>query len=147
MSFTLAHILKNKADLIHSVASSETVQSAAIKMAEKGIGALLVIDNKRLVGIFTERDIVNKLFVKCLDPCHVTVGELMTRELIFARPTTTIEEAMATFTQYHFRHLPVIDDQRLLGVVSSGDVTKWLLTSKETEIKYLSEYISGEARY
>jgi CBS domain-containing protein len=147
MSFTVEQILKNKSNIIHSVASTETVQNAAIKMAENGIGALLVIDNKQLIGIFTERDIVNKLFKNCLDPCTATVGELMTQNLIFAKPTTTIEEAMATFTQYRFRHLPVIDGNRLLGVVSSGDVTKWLLSNQQQEISYLAEYIRGETYY
>lgn len=147
MSITLREILKNKSGIIHSVAPTETVQNAAIKMAEHGIGALLVIDKQQLVGIFTERDIVNKLFRECLNPCDVTVGELMTKELIFAKPSTTIEEAMATFTQYRFRHLPVIEDKHLLGVISSGDVTKWLLSDKQQEITYLAEYIRGETYF
>lgn len=147
MSSTLEQILKNKSPLVHSVASSETVQHAAILMAEKGIGALLVIDKQQVIGIFTERDIVNKLFKNCLNPCKATVGELMTRELIFAKPSTTLEEAMATFVQYRFRHLPVIADNRLIGIISSGDVTKWLLMNQQKELTYLSEYIRGETYY
>ncbi|NNM58796.1 MAG: CBS domain-containing protein [Legionellales bacterium] len=148
MPFTLEQVLKSKtSSVIHSVASSETVQNAAIKMADNGIGALLVIDNQQVVGIFTERDIVNKLFKACLNPCETKVSDLMTRELIFGKLSTTLAEAMATFTQYHFRHLPIIEGNRLHGMVSIGDITKWVLTNQEKELTYLTEYIRGETYY
>ena len=148
MAFTLEQVLKSKSNsVVHSIEPTETVQNAAIKMADNGIGALLVIDNQQLVGIFTERDIVNKLFKNCLNPCETAVSELMTQKLIFAKPTTTIAEAMATFTQYRFRHLPVVEGNRLHGVVSIGDVTKWVLVNQEKELIYLTEYIRGETYY
>ncbi|MBY0544924.1 MAG: CBS domain-containing protein [Gammaproteobacteria bacterium] len=146
MSFTLEQVLRNKSNVVHCVLPSETVQNAAIKMAEKGIGALLVMEDKKIVGIFTERDIVNKLFKQCLNPCEATVEQLMTRQLTFAKSSTTIEEAMATFTQHRFRHLPVVENEQLLGMVSIGDVTKWLLTKNEQELTYLSQYIRGDIK-
>jgi CBS domain-containing protein len=146
MSLTLVNLLKKKTNIVHSIAPQETVQQAAVKMAELGIGSLLVIDKQQLVGIFTERDVVNKLFKDRLDPNKVTVGELMTKNLVFAKPTTTIEEAMATFTKYRFRHLPVIDGTQLIGMISIGDVMKWIITNQQTELTCLTEYIRGETR-
>lgn len=146
MSFTLEQVLRNKSNIVHCVQPAETVQNAAIAMAEKKIGALLVMENKKIVGIFTERDIVNKLFKQHLNPCDTKVEQLMTHELIYAKPSTTIEEAMATFTQYRFRHLPVVVNEEILGMVSIGDVTKWLLTSNEQELSYLSQYIRGDIK-
>ncbi len=145
MPFTVADILKSKSSsMVHSITSTETVQSAAVKMAELGIGGLLVIDNQQVVGIFTERDVVNKLFKNHLNPETVTVGELMTRKLIFASLTTTVKEAMEIFTEQRFRHLPVMDNGRLVGLVSSGDVTKWIITHLQSEVTTLADYIRGE---
>lgn len=144
MSLNIAHILKNKSKRILGISPHESVQNAAIVMAENGVGALLVLDQQKVVGIFTERDIVNKLFKDKLDPSKTTVSMLMSTKIIYALPTTTIEEAMATFTRYRFRHLPVLDNGRLIGVVSIGDITKWLLEDKQTEIKFLTEYVRGD---
>jgi CBS domain-containing protein len=120
------------------------VQNATVKMAELSIGGLLVIDHEQVVGIFTERDVVNKLFKNRLNPDNVTVAEVMTRKLIFASLTTTIKEAMEIFTEQRFRHLPVMDNGHLVGLVSSGDVTKWIITNLQSEVTTLADYIRGE---
>ena len=141
MFMTLGDILRQKSTEIYMTSPTETVSNAASAMADKGIGALLVIEDKQLRGIVTERDIVNKLLKNHLPPDTTRVSEIMTTQLIFAHPSTTIASAMATFTQHRFRHLPVIENHALLGMVSIGDVTKWLLNNQQEEISYLTDYI------
>ena len=107
------------------------------------IGSVLVVDGGKLVGIFTERDVLRRVVGAGLDPHAARVADVMTRDLITIAPETTVEEAMALFTQKRCRHLPVLVDGRLQGVISIGDVTRWMVDTHSTECQHLKNYIAG----
>ncbi len=101
------------------------------------IGALMVMDGGRLTGIFTERDALNKVLAASLDPANTRVSEVMTKDPYCIGPTTTVGEAMQLITERRFRHLPIVDNGRVLAVVSSGDLTRWLVQDQMGEVKEL----------
>ena len=113
-------------DAIHSVRPDTMVTECVRAMATAKIGALLVMDNERLMGIFTERDALNKVLAAGLDPRSTKVSEVMTKEPYCVPPTTTVRAAMQVVTQRRFRHLPIVQDGKVLAVLSSGDLTHWL---------------------
>lgn len=108
---------------------------------ESGIGSLLVSEGHRLLGIFTERDVLTRVVGRGLDPDRTPVGEVMTRRLVTVTPETTIEEAMAMITEHRCRHLPVVAGEKVVGLVSSGDLTRWLVRDQLAEIHDLVDYI------
>lgn len=124
---------------IHSAGPDTTVAECARKMAAAKIGALVVMDNERLVGIFTERDALNRVLAAGRDPGSTKVSEVMTEDPICIGPTTTIGEAMELVTQQRFRHLPVVEDGKVLSVVSSGDLTHWLVKDQISEAQTLAD--------
>ena len=117
-------------DPVHSVAPDATVSECVRLMAARRIGALVVLDGSVLAGIFSERDAVNRVLAAGLDPARTAVSAVMTRNPSCLPPTATVGEAMELVTQRRFRHLPVVQDGRLLAVVSSGDLTRWLVKEK-----------------
>ena len=139
----IADVLKTRDDNIWSIASQETTYKALEIMADKDIGALLVIDDEELVGIFSERDYARKVILKGKSSKETTVGELMTSPVYTISPEKSIEECMALMTKIHCRHLPVIESGKLIGVVSIGDVINAIITTQRVEIKDLRNYISG----
>lgn len=144
MKEPLSVLLKEKNNKVITMLPTDTIEKCIEKMNHENIGALLIVDkNERIVGMFTERDILRKIFSKHIDIKKTLVSEVMTTQLVFAKPDSTVEEAMATFTEKRFRHLPVIENNKLIGVISSGDITKWIITRQQDEINYLSEYIHG----
>jgi CBS domain-containing protein len=136
-------ILKTRDDNIWSIASQETAYKALEIMANKDIGALLVIDEEQLVGIFSERDYTRKVILKGRSSKETTVGELMTSPVFTISPEKSIEECMALMTAKHFRHLPVIQSGKLIGVVSIRDVVSAIITTQKVEIDDLRTYIAG----
>jgi len=129
--------------MVLSVAAGETVFDAICLMAEVNIGAVLVQEGDAISGIFTERDYLQKVALKSLSSKQLTVGSVMTSPVITADPDDTIQQCMETMTSCRCRHLPVVENGKLLGIVSIGDLVKRLVEEKETEIEQLSQYITG----
>ena len=140
---TLRQLLQSKGGGIWSVTSTSTVFDALRTMAEKNVGALLVIDEERLVGIVSERDYARKVVLKGKSSKDTLVKEIMTEKVVYIRPDESIEECMALMTEKHFRHLPVIDNGTLIGVISIGDVVRTVISEQEFIIAQLENYISG----
>ncbi len=136
-------LLKIKGNQVWSVAPESSVKAALQLMAEKNLGALLVMSQEKIVGIFSERDFARHMVgVKELSE-DMKVRDLMSQPVFFAHPDQTIEECMAVMTAKRFRHLPVIEGDQLIGLISIGDVVKQLISEKETAIKGLEDYILG----
>ncbi len=140
---TLRQLLQSKGGEIWSVPSTSTVFDALRTMAEKNVGALLVIDEGRLVGIVSERDYARKIALKGKSSKDTLVKEIMTEKVVYIRPDESIEECMALMTEKHFRHLPVIDNGTLIGVISIGDVVRTVISEQKFIIAQLENYISG----
>lgn len=140
---TLRQLLQSKGGGVWSVTSTSTVFDALRTMAEKNVGALLVIDEGRLVGILSERDYARKVALKGKLSKDTLVKEIMTEKVVYVRPDESIEECMALMTEKHFRHLPVIDNGTLIGVISIGDVVRAVISEQKFIIAQLENYISG----
>lgn len=140
---TLRQLLQSKGGGIWSVTSTSTVFDALQTMAEKNVGALLVIDEGSLVGIVSERDYARKIALKGKSSKDTLVKEIMTEKVVYIRPDESIEECMALMTEKHFRHLPVIDNGTLIGVISIGDVVRAVISEQKFIIAQLENYISG----
>jgi CBS domain-containing protein len=112
-------------------------------MAEKNVGALLVIDEGKLVGIVSERDYARKIALKGKSSKDTLINEIMTEKVVYIRPDESIEDCMALMTEKHFRHLPVIDNGTLIGVISIGDVVRSVISEQKFIIAQLENYISG----
>lgn len=141
---TVRDILSIKGPKVRTVGPSITVLEAAQVMNEDKIGSLVVMDDDRLVGVFTERDVLQRIVVPCRDPAKTQVGEVMTTELVCCRPHTKLEEARAVMKNRRIRHLPVIDDEeRLCGMISIGDLNAQLANEQESTIHVLEQYIYG----
>ncbi|PKL23285.1 MAG: histidine kinase [Spirochaetae bacterium HGW-Spirochaetae-3] len=129
---TVQSILAAKGNVVVSVGPEVAVSEALIKMAERNIGAILVTDEDgKTVGIFSERDFARKIILKGRNCDTTKVKEIMTTKVTYAEPRTTLVECMNLMTSHHFRHLPIEEDGRLVGVVSIGDVVKALIRQQE----------------
>lgn len=140
---TVSQILEHKGGMVLSVDSNETVFDAISLMAEVNIGAILVQNDDAISGIFTERDYLQKIALKSLSSQETRVGDVMTSPVITADPGDSIQQCMETMTTCHCRHLPVVENGKLLGIVSIGDLVKRMLDEKESEVEQLNQYISG----
>ena len=140
---TVRDVLRNKGGETFSVGTDTTVFAALEMMAREDIGAVLVMNGSRLVGILSERDYARKVILKGLTSPKTTVGEIMTRTVYYARPEQTVEECMAVITEKRCRHLPVLDNEKLVGLVSIGDLVKASIAEKEFMIGQLENYIKG----
>ena len=124
-------------EAIHSVGPDTPVTECVRLMAASKIGALIVLDGERLIGIFTERDALNKVLAGGLDPGNTKVSEVMTKDPYCIPPTMTVDDAMKLITKRRFRHLPIVDNGKVLAVVSSGDLTHWLVRDQMGEVQEL----------
>lgn len=142
---TAAAILKTKPDQsVHSIAPTASVFDAVSLMAQKGIGALLVMEGEEIVGIVTERDYARKVILMGRSSKETQVLVIMTAEVMYVRPDNTSEECMALMTDNRLRHLPVIDNGKLQGMLSIGDLVKDIISDQRFTIEQLEQYIRGE---
>lgn len=140
----VAQVIKNKADQeVFTISPDSTVLEAISVMANKGIGALVVMDEDRVVGILSERDYTRKIALMERSSYNTTVNEIMTSKVITVTLSHSVEECLQLITDRHLRHLPVIEQQRLVGLVSIGDLVKATMDDQKKMIQQLQQYISG----
>ena len=141
---TVKQLLKGKkGDCICTITPQDTVYKALEIMAEKNIGALVVVEKEKIVGMFSERDYARGVVLKGRSSKDTSVSELMDSNVCYVRPEQTIDECMALFTKKRVRHLPVLEMEKLVGLVSIGDAVKQYLEDKEFHIQQLENYITG----
>lgn len=139
----IQNILNNKGTEIYNIGPDETVYEAIEKMASKDIGALLVMDGENLVGIITERDYRSKVIIKGRASKTTKVKEIMSTGLYCVNPSEKVETCMALMTDRKVRHLPVLKEDKVVGVVSIGDLVKAVISKQKVEIHNLRDYITG----
>jgi CBS domain-containing protein len=141
---TVSQILRSKPDrAVHTIAPGATVYDAVKLMAEKNIGAVLVVEGGAIVGVLTERDYARKVVLMARSSRETPVREIMTAPVMYVSPERTSEECMALMTENRFRHLPVLDKGRLVGLVSIGDLVKDVISEQKFIIEQLEHYIAG----
>jgi len=140
---TAHDILRNKGHAVHSVRANDTVLSALGVMAQHDIGAVLVLDGEQLLGIVTERDYARKVALLGRTSRDSPVSAIMTQDVWWVAPHRTLEECMALMTERRVRHLPVVENRRVVGVISIGDLVKATIDEQEFTIRELKSYIAG----
>ncbi|MBL9187161.1 MAG: CBS domain-containing protein [Opitutaceae bacterium] len=143
MNTPISAILDRKGRSVFSVLPSMTVTEAVAEMNRQRVGSVLVLDGGRLVGIFTERDVLRRVVGPAVDPMRTRVSEVMTSGVITIAPEATIEETMVLFTEKRCRHLPVVEQGRIVGTISIGDITRWMADASRAEAEHLKNYITG----
>ena len=143
-SSTVREILNAKGSMVLSVRPQDTVYSTLKLMAEKNVGAVLVLDGDKIAGIFSERDFARHCAKGSLKPEEVPIKDMMTSRILFISPTQTTEECMSIMTTKHIRHLPVMENDKLVGVISIGDVVKKIIEDHKFSITQLERYVAGE---
>jgi CBS domain-containing protein len=140
----ISEVLQRKGTQVHSIAPSATVYQAIEKMVAENVGSLVVLDGGRVRGIITERDYLRRVILQGRASKTTRVEEIMTREVAYVNPENTVEETMAIMTEKRCRHLPVIEGGRLAGIISVGDLVKYLVRDQEFQIEHLTNYITGK---
>lgn len=140
---TVKQILRVKGRSVWKVSKDATVLEALRLMAEKGTGSVVVMDGDKVGGIFTERDFARKVGLYEIKPGEIKVGDVMTSELITIEMGDSVNEVMALMTEKHIRHLPVLEDGQLAGIISIGDVVKDIIEELQFMVKQLENYITG----
>lgn len=137
------HLLDVKGRTVHSVRPDETVFAALERMAEHGVGSLVVVDESGLAGVMSERDYARKVILMRRYSADTPVADVMTAEVITVGLDAAVDECMQLCTRHHVRHLPVVEDGKLVGLVSIGDLVKAMLDEQAEKIEHLQNYISG----
>lgn len=140
---SVKQILSEKGHEVWSTSPNATVFDALKYMSEKRVGALVVLEDLKVVGVFSERDYARKVILAGKSSKELPVKEIMTRRVICVEPGNTTEECMALMTEKHIRHLPVVADDELIGIISIGDVVKAIISQQEFVIENLEKYITG----
>lgn len=142
----VSSVLAEKGRQVYTTTKTATVSEAVAEMNEKGIGALLVMDGQKPVGIFTERDVLVRIVDADMDPALTRVGQVMTPNPLTIQPDMHLDEAMALMTARRHRHLPVIQEGELVGMLSIGDIMRWMTLHQEDHIRQMTEYILGRTQ-
>lgn len=143
MNTPISALLERKGSVVHSVPATVTITEAVAEMNRHRIGSLVVLEGGQPIGIFTERDVLLRVVGEGIDPKIVRVADVMTTKLITISPETTVEETMVLFAEKRCRHLPVIANNRLLGLISIGDISRWVADTHRAEAEHLKSYIAG----
>ncbi len=141
---TIEPLLEHKGGTIWSVTPDTTVFDAIKLMSDKNIGALLVMTEGKLIGVFSERDYTRKVILKGKSSKETLVREIISTPVIAAEPGETIEECMRLMTEHRVRHLPVLDGDRVIGVLSIGDLVNWIISAQHVALAQMEDYISGK---
>jgi CBS domain-containing protein len=142
-STPVSALLEQKGSAVFSVHSSTSIVEAVTEMNHHRVGCVLVIDEGKIVGIFTERDVLKRVVGAGINPDSMLVRDVMSRNVLTIAPQTTVEETMSIFTERRCRHLPVMKEGTLIGLISIGDISRWLSESHRTEVEHLKNYIAG----
>ncbi len=137
-------ILKDKGRKVYSVAPQATIYEALVIMADKGVGALLVMDGEDLIGVFSERDYARKVILAGRSSREMKVHEIMTEKVVTVEPQSTVDQCMQHMTDKRCRHLPVVERGKVVGIVSIGDLVNWIIKMQDRTIHDLEDFISGE---
>jgi CBS domain-containing protein len=139
----VAEILRGKGEEVLKIDASATVFDAIKKIVDANVGSILVTEGEEIVGIMTERDYLRKIAIHGRTSHDTLVGEIMSSPLVYVTPETTVEESMAIMTDRRIRHLPVVENDGVVGIISIGDLVKFQSREQSFQIQYLTEYISG----
>jgi CBS domain-containing protein len=141
---TIREILKRKGQEIWSITPESTVYQAIEMMADKHVGALLVIAEDKLVGIISERDYARKVILKGKSSKETRVQEIMTGSVVSVEPQIPIDDCMRIMTEKRIRHIPVVENEKVIGIVSIGDLVNWIMSAQDHTIQQLQDYVSGK---
>jgi CBS domain-containing protein len=140
----VALILKRKGSEVHCISPHASVYEALERLAEKNVGALVAVEGSNVVGILSERDYVRKVILKGFSSRDLKVSDIMSSPAITVSPRSTVDECMQHMTEKRCRHLPVVDEGTLVGLVSIGDLVNWILSAQDRTIRQLEDYITGK---
>ncbi|HZZ18274.1 MAG TPA: CBS domain-containing protein [Opitutaceae bacterium] len=143
METPVAALLERKGSAVHAVASTITIADAVAEMNKRRIGCIVVVDSGQLAGIFTERDVLRRVVGAGLDPKTALVADVMTKHVHTIPPEATIEQTMGLFGEMRCRHIPVVEAGRIVGLISIGDISRWVSDASKAEADHLKSYISG----
>lgn len=142
-SVPISMLLHNKGSTVWDISPEATVFDAIQLMADKNIGALPVVSNGKLAGIFTERDYTRKIALAGKTSKQTFVKEIVSREVITVAPDESVEECMRLMTEHRIRHLPVVQNEEVVGIISIGDLVNWIISAQDAAIAQMESYISG----
>jgi len=144
MNVAISALLERKGSAVYAVTPTMTIAEAVSEMNRMRAGSVVVMEGFRLTGIFTERDVLRRVVGAGLDPKIMRVADVMSRNVHTISPDTTVEETMVAFAEKRCRHLPVVSNGRLVGLISIGDISRWVADSSRAEADHLKSYIAGE---
>jgi CBS domain-containing protein len=143
MNVPISVLLERKGSAVHTIAPTLSIFEAVAEMNRLRIGAIVILDGGQLAGIFTERDVLRRVVGAGIDPKQTLVSEVMTRNVLTVAPETAVEDVAAMFTEKRCRHLPVVAGGKLVGLISIGDISRWVAEAHKAEAEQMRNYIAG----